>query len=148
MIYETIMSGAYHPTAQDVYEKLKRDMPSLSLGNVYRNIAILLEEGRIRGDDFGGGPVRYDAGPEAHYHFVCERCGLVCDFAMPVRREITETARRFTPHRIHGHTLRFHGICASCKAAESSGREEAPEGKPRDVSAAIYNKAKKPIKGD
>jgi Fur family transcriptional regulator, peroxide stress response regulator len=128
MIYETIMSGASHPTAQDVYETLKTDNPSLSLGNVYRNIAILLEEGRIRGNDFGGGTVRYDAGAEAHYHFICERCGDVVDFAMPVLADLTEAARRFTTHRIHGHTLRFHGHCASCAAAEA-----APGG-PKNIS--------------
>ena len=122
MIYETIMSGASHPTAQDVYEKLKGDIPSLSLGNVYRNIAILLQEGRIRGEDFGGGTVRYDAGAEAHYHFICKHCGDVDDFTMPVRTELTETARRFTSHRIHGHTLRFYGVCESCAAAEAAGR--------------------------
>jgi Fur family transcriptional regulator, peroxide stress response regulator len=123
MLYETILSGAAHPTAQDVYEHLKKDIPTLSLGNVYRNIAILLEEGRIRGEDFGGGTVRYDAGAEAHYHFVCKSCGNVGDFSMPVLTNLTETARRFTSHRIHGHTLRFHGVCASCTEAEAGPGE-------------------------
>jgi len=122
MIYETIMSGVSHPTAQDVYERLKRDIPSLSLGNVYRNISILLQEGCIRGEDFGGGTVRYDAGAEAHYHFICKRCNDVDDFAMPIWKDLTETARRFTSHRIHGHTLRFYGVCTSCAAAEATGR--------------------------
>ncbi|MCU0275811.1 MAG: transcriptional repressor [Acidobacteria bacterium] len=60
-IYETILSSKAHPSAQDVYARLKYEMPSLSLGNVYRNIAILLEEGRIQGGEFGSGIVRYDA---------------------------------------------------------------------------------------
>ena len=47
-IYELLRTRKDHPTAQDVYARLKYEMPSLSLGNVYRNIAILLEEGRIR----------------------------------------------------------------------------------------------------
>jgi Fur family peroxide stress response transcriptional regulator len=94
-------------------------MPSLSLGNVYRNIAILLEEGHIQGGEFGSGIARYDAVTASHYHFVCEGCGTVSDFAMPTRDEITAAARRFSPHRIAGHTIRFYGICADCVAGET-----------------------------
>jgi len=119
-IYDTIRSNKAHPTALEVYERLKREMPSLSLGNVYRNIAILLEEGRIQGGEFGSGIVRYDAVTGSHYHFVCERCGRVSDFAMPAQDEITATARRYSPHRIAGHTIRFFGVCAECAAGTKS----------------------------
>jgi Fur family peroxide stress response transcriptional regulator len=107
-----------HPSAQAIYDRLKPEMPSLSLGNVYRNIAILLEEGRLQSGEFGNGTVRYDAVVSGHYHFVCERCGGVSDFAMAARDEITEAARRLSPHRISGHTVRFYGICAGCLGAE------------------------------
>jgi len=118
-IYETIKLSRAHPTALDVYEKLKKEMPALSLGNVYRNIAILLEEGRLQGGEFGSGTVRYDAVTASHYHFVCERCGRVSDFVMPAQDEITATARRHSPHRIAGHTIRFFGVCADCAAGET-----------------------------
>ncbi len=118
-IYEVIMASKAHPTAQEVYERLKIKMPSLSLGNVYRNIAILLEEGLIQGGEFGSGTVRYDAVTAPHYHFVCERCGRVSDFAMPAQDEITATARRYSPHHIAGHTIRFYGVCADCAAGEA-----------------------------
>jgi Fur family peroxide stress response transcriptional regulator len=118
-IYETIRSSKTHPTAQEVYDRLKKEMPSLSLGNVYRNIAILLEEERIQGGEFGSGTVRYDAVTDAHYHFVCESCGRVSDFAMPPQHELTAEARRHSPHRVAGHTIRFFGVCADCAAAEA-----------------------------
>jgi Fur family transcriptional regulator, peroxide stress response regulator len=118
-IYEVLAASKAHPTAQDVYDRLKKEMPHLSLGNVYRNIAILLEEGRIQGGEFGSGMVRYDAVTGAHYHFVCERCGTVSDFAMPAQDDITAAARRFSEHRIAGHTIRFFGVCADCAAGET-----------------------------
>lgn len=119
-IYEEIKSSPAHPTAQAVYERLKAEMPSLSLGNVYRNIAILLEEGRLQAGEFGSGTVRYDADVEPHYHFVCERCGAVSDFAMPAHADLTEMARRQSRHHISGHTVRFYGICSGCLAAEKA----------------------------
>lgn len=117
-IYEAISASRSHPTAQEVYGALKRETPRLSLGNVYRNIAILLEEGRIQGGEFGSGTVRYDAVTSGHYHFVCESCGKVSDFAMPERHELTAAARRLSPHRVSGHTVRFYGVCAGCLAGE------------------------------
>lgn len=119
-IYELVRASKNHPTAQTIYDRLKLEMPNLSLGNVYRNIAILLEEGRLQGGEFGSGTVRYDAVTAAHYHFVCERCGAVSDFDMAAREEITDAARQLSPHRITGHTARFFGICADCLAAEES----------------------------
>lgn len=117
-IYEEIKSSPAHPTAQAVYERLKAEMPSLSLGNVYRNIAILLEEGRLQAGEFGSGTVRYDAVVEPHYHFFCERCGAVSDFPMPADAGITAAARRLSPHRISGHTVRFYGVCSGCLAGQ------------------------------
>jgi Fur family peroxide stress response transcriptional regulator len=119
-IFEWIAASKAHPTAQDVYDALKKERPSLSLGNVYRNIAILMEAGRIQGGEFGRGTVRYDAVTEGHYHFVCERCGTVSDFAMPVDTNITTAARRYSPHRIDGHTIRFFGVCADCAVQPAS----------------------------
>lgn len=118
-IYETIAASKAHPTAQDVYDKMKKEVPSLSLGNVYRNIAILLEEGRLQGGEFHGGVVRYDAVTGAHYHFVCERCRRVSDFAMPAQDGLTAAARRYSAHRIAGHTIRFFGVCDDCVAGET-----------------------------
>lgn len=122
-IFAWIAASTFHPTAQDVYAALKREMPFLSLGNVYRNIAILMEAGRIQGGEFGRGTVRYDAVTEGHYHFVCERCGTVSDFAMPTRDDITVAARRYSPHQIAGHTIRFFGVCAGC-AGEAKGKSK------------------------
>jgi Fur family peroxide stress response transcriptional regulator len=119
-IYEAILSSKSHPTAQEVYGALKAELPSLSLGNVYRNIAILLEEGRLQAGEFGSGTVRYDAVTAGHYHFVCERCGAVSDLDMPADEGITAAARRLSPHRVSGHTVRFYGTCAGCLGVEKA----------------------------
>lgn len=121
-IYEAICASKSHPTAQEVYGALKREMPRLSLGNLYRNITILLEEGRLQAGEFGSGTVRYDAVTAGHYHFVCERCGAVSDLDMPAVEAITEAARRLSPHRVNGHTVRFYGTCAACLASESKAK--------------------------
>ena len=113
-IFQIIAGSKGHPKALNIYEQLRKEMPSVSLGNVYRNIAILQEEGRIASRDVGDGIGRYDAIIGDHCHFVCKRCGAVSDFDMPLHGEITEEARRKSCHDIRGHTIQFHGVCRKC----------------------------------
>ncbi len=110
-IFELIKMSRSHPTAQWLYGALKKVAPSISLGTVYRNIHILVEEGKITGRAYGGGTEHYDAIRDVHYHFICSSCGAVSDFPMPVKEVITREAQKISTHSISGHTIQFHGIC-------------------------------------
>lgn len=114
MIFEFVRSTGAHPTAQEVYHALKRKIPSLSLGNTYRNLAVLVEEGRIEQRTFSDGVERYDAVTGLHYHFLCRNCGTVSDFAMPFQEHVVAAAQKYTGNTIDGHTIQFHGICHEC----------------------------------
>lgn len=113
-IYEFIRSRMDHPTARSVYEALKKEMPSISLGNVYRNINILVEEGRVTRREFNDGIEHYDAIPGLHYHFICDTCKTVTDFPMQPLDIIMKKARGVSRHSISGHTIQFHGTCDKC----------------------------------
>ncbi len=113
-IYEFIRSRMDHPTAQHVYDALKKEMPSISLGNVYRNINILVEEERLTRREFGDGMERYDAIPGSHYHFICDTCKTVVDFPMMSQDLINKKARGMTQNHISGHTILFYGMCDKC----------------------------------
>jgi Fur family peroxide stress response transcriptional regulator len=121
-IYELIKSSPEHPTAQLVYETLKKEIPSSSLGNVYRNISILVEQGQIQCRMFGDGIEHYDAITGTHYHFICEKCKTVTDFTMPVQEQITESARKISGHSITGHTIQFFGTCDKCVNKKNTKR--------------------------
>ncbi len=114
-IYEFIRSRMDHPAAHNVYEALKKETPSISLGNVYRNINILVEEGRITRREFGDGAEHYDAIPGLHYHFICDTCKTITDFPMQSQELITKKAREMSKHSISGHTIQFFGTCEKCR---------------------------------
>lgn len=114
-IFELIEKSTEHPTAQTVYKMLKKEIQPLSIGNVYRNIRILIEQGRIVSRDFGDGVEHFDAMTHVHYHFICERCKSVSDFTMPVDESITKSAQKLSRHTISGHTIQFYGVCEKCK---------------------------------
>ena len=64
-----------HPTAETVYANIRQEYPNISLGTVYRNLALLSELGEIQKISTGIGPDRFDGNPRPHYHFFCRKCG-------------------------------------------------------------------------
>ena len=79
MILDTIRSTNSHPSARQVYDTLKKDAPDLSLGTVYRNIALFKEEGLVLSVTTLDGEERIDGDTSPHAHFVCRECGSIYD---------------------------------------------------------------------
>ena len=123
-IFEVIKNSQNHPTAIDIYDDLRKENPSISLGNVYRNIKILVEERRIISRKFGDNIEHYDSIVKFHYHFICENCQEISDFNFPVQNKITRQAQGKTGHNITGHTINFYGLCEKCKKNKKGGKYE------------------------
>jgi Fur family peroxide stress response transcriptional regulator len=117
-ILDILKETEIHPTASWVYDRLKKEFQDLSLGTVYRNLNILIEQGLIRKIDFGSTFDRYDANISPHYHFICERCGSISDLEMPIFKDLNnkvEITTKFKPTR---HRIEFYGLCGRCERAE------------------------------
>lgn len=114
-ILELLRSTGSHPTATWLYDKLKNEFPNLSLGTVYRNLIILIEQGLINKIDFGSTFDRYDANIERHYHFICEKCDLITDISMPVMDELDKKVISNTGFKVKRHRIEFYGLCHNCK---------------------------------
>ncbi len=103
-----------HPTAIMIFEELRREIPSLSLGNVYRNLNILVAQGLIRELKMGSTYDRYDGTVSPHYHFICERCGEISDLDMSHDETLNNKVRALTNGQVNYHRLEFYGACAKC----------------------------------
>ncbi len=119
---EIMRSVDSHPTADWLYLKLKHEFPRLSLGTIYRNLAILTDQVFVRKIHLGTKFDRFEARIDFHYHLVCEKCGNIKDFEMPVDKDLNEEAGRLTDFNIQHHRIEFFGICARC-AEKGSGRK-------------------------
>lgn len=113
-ILEILRSTKSHPTADWIYEKLKPEIPALSLGTVYRNLNILLEQGEILRLDFGHTFDRFDGDTSRHYHFMCEKCGEVSDLELPPLNTLDKKVFNLCGHKIKYHKIVFYGICKNC----------------------------------
>jgi Fe2+ or Zn2+ uptake regulation protein len=68
-----------HPTACQLYDSVKKDLPKISLGTVYRNLKLLCRAGLIREIPVKGEPSHFDADIDRHYHLRCLKCGKISD---------------------------------------------------------------------
>jgi len=107
-------SGPEHPTAERIYDRVRRVLPSISLGTVYRNLQRLVQEGKIGAAQLGARSLHYDPTPTAHDHFVCRTCGRVEDLMVDTPEPLHEPARR-AGHDVTSHTLVLYGQCRSCR---------------------------------
>ena len=114
-ILELLQSTGRHPTADWLYQQLKEEFPNLSLGTVYRNLTILLEQELIRKIDFGSTFDRFDANIGPHYHFICKRCGSIIDLELPIDESLNERVNRATPFAVENHRIEFFGLCDRCR---------------------------------
>lgn len=103
-----------HPTAETVYANIRQEYPNISLGTVYRNLALLSELGEIQKISTGIGPDRFDGNPRSHYHFFCRKCGSVLDLKMENIDHINTIAGASFDGTIEGHITHFYGLCPEC----------------------------------
>lgn len=113
-IYELLLNTGIHPTASWIYDQVKKEFPDLSMGTVYRNLNILIEQGLVRKIDFGSTFDRYDANTAPHYHFICERCGSITDLAIPRDNSLHQRVESDTNLKVKRHRIEFFGLCEKC----------------------------------
>jgi Fe2+ or Zn2+ uptake regulation protein len=114
-IVRVLNGSKSHPTADWVYEQVRKEIPSISLGTVYRNLKMMKEQGEILELGTAGGLGRFDGNSQNHYHFRCDRCGRVYDIDEPIDRTIDQRVAETTGFKISHHRLEFRGLCNDCR---------------------------------
>lgn len=122
-----------HPTADEVYETVRKRMPRISLGTVYRNLEVLSRWGLARKLDLAGGRRRFDGSTVDHYHVRCVHCGEVADIPVGPLRNLEDSARSNTDFEILGHRLTFLGFCPRCKGDASRALSPPQQQEPQDL---------------
>jgi len=107
---------AVHPSADEIYEIVREQLPRISMGTVYRNLEILCELGEIQKLEFGGTLKRFDGNPEPHYHIRCTLCDRVDNIHLGPVKNIEAEIADSTEYKILGHRLEFIGLCPECDA--------------------------------
>ncbi len=114
VILDELRKDKSHPSADELYETVRKYMPRISLGTVYRNLEILSELGEIQKLEMGGTLKRFDGNPKKHYHIRCMNCGRIDDAPIAMMEHIENEIDGMTDYKIFGHRLEFIGLCPDC----------------------------------
>jgi len=124
VVLEALKKTTAHPTADELYEEVRKKMPRVSLGTVYRNLEILSTCGEIIKLDLGEGKKRFDARMDPHHHFRCTQCGRVYDLPFIPVEGIMQKAARMSHFKVTGVQIGFEGVCDACLENEKKNTKE------------------------
>jgi Fur family ferric uptake transcriptional regulator len=114
MILEELRKENIHPTADQLYELVRKRLPRVSLGTIYRNLEILTSLGEIQTLEISGSQKRYDGIAQQHYHIRCVYCDRVDDAPIAPLNRLEDELYGATVYTIMGHRLEFLGLCPAC----------------------------------
>jgi Fur family peroxide stress response transcriptional regulator len=105
-----------HPDAYWVYEEVRRRIPNVSLGTVYRSLKVLGELNLVRELTYGDRHSRYDGNTSRHGHVTCIRCHRIVDVSLPQNGDLNRRAEAESGFTIESVRIEFEGICPECAA--------------------------------
>jgi Fe2+ or Zn2+ uptake regulation protein len=117
-VLAVLRASRSHPTAQEVYDEVRRARPKIGLATVYRILRQLAEQGVIKMWGYGSESARYDACTHRHDHAFCTECGALMDVPVEIDlpREVLERAASATGIEMGSHEVRIYGRCSACQA--------------------------------
>ncbi|MEJ2656677.1 MAG: transcriptional repressor [Desulfobacterales bacterium] len=119
IILEELQKQKTHPSADEIYQMVRRRIPRISLGTVYRNLEVLVNMGEIQKLELSGALKRYDWDTNKHYHIRCVRCDRVDDAPIAPLNQLENELYGATVFEIIGHNLEFTGLCPECSKKEA-----------------------------
>jgi len=117
-ILRVVMNTMSHPGADWVYDQVRKEIPKISMGTVYRNLKLLAQDGQINELEIPGSLSRFDGNKHNHYHFRCEKCGCLFDLDEVVDRTMEVDVAQKTGFKVKKHYLEFIGLCLDCQKTD------------------------------
>lgn len=114
LVLDAVYKLKRHATADEIYEELVKEHPSISRGTVYRNLQKLCENGDIRKCEIPDSADRFDHRLSAHYHVICVKCERVFDVDMDYIADLEKSVKDARGFEFTGHDIVFKGVCPEC----------------------------------
>jgi Fe2+ or Zn2+ uptake regulation protein len=114
-VLQVIQQADKHLSAQEVYDRVRQQLPGIAYGTVYNALSYLMEAGLIQVVNVGNGPALYDRNLNRHDHLVCRHCGKVLDYAFGDLEQAKDQVAKATGFRIERAQALFVGLCPDCQ---------------------------------
>lgn len=118
-IVQTLADDPTHPTAQELFDRLRAAMPTMSFATVYNTLAALTSAGLVGSLSLAPGAARFDPNRVQHDHAVCDGCGLVRDVMRqgPKAPGGAERQAGISGFFVHAVEHIYRGLCATCASS-------------------------------
>lgn len=116
VILDVLKKTDTHPSADVIYDSVRRVIPDVSLGTVYRNLEKLSSTGMILKLDTGTGQKRYDGNTHLHYHMLCWVCSRVIDTPMHTNIKVEYEENNLDGFQVEDYVFILRGVCLSCRS--------------------------------
>ncbi|HRU06557.1 MAG TPA: Fur family transcriptional regulator [Candidatus Brocadiia bacterium] len=113
-IYRELAASKEHLDAEEVYRRVRKRLPNVSLDTVYRTLNRLEEEGVIGRMEGPGGVMRFDPDTERHHHWMCVRCGAIKDFTCDESQAPRPPKEVLAWGKLLSWQMLARGVCAGC----------------------------------
>jgi Fe2+ or Zn2+ uptake regulation protein len=115
IIFDELSKIKTHPDASSLFRIVRRRLPNISLGTVYRNLNLLRGEGKVVELTCAKYSCHYDADTKNHYHFFCIDCDNIFDLDEPLLRDLESKVSSRSGMAVKYHRIDFYGYCRNCK---------------------------------
>jgi Fur family peroxide stress response transcriptional regulator len=119
-VYKELMKSKKHPTADEMFQTVKKEFPNISYDTVNRTLLTFTEIGLVDVVSTKGGPRRFDPVMDNHHHFHCVNCGKIIDFYseqysdLQIPKNIQDDFTVFTKRVV------LNGLCKQCRKKRDS----------------------------
>jgi Fur family transcriptional regulator, peroxide stress response regulator len=117
VLYEVMKTMYGHPSPEEVYARVKKKVPSISLATVYKNIHLFVESGVFREVSMHHGSLRVEMNDEAHHHMVCSKCKAMTDIGEKELGLVSKRTKLPGGFLVERYAVDVIGTCAKCQQA-------------------------------
>jgi len=120
VLYEVMRTMPGHPSPEEVYARVKKRIPAISLATVYKNIHLFVERGVLKEVSMHHGSLRVELNSHLHHHMVCSHCKSITDIEEEDLGVLPAPERLPGGFRAERYAIDVIGICAACQKSQRS----------------------------
>ncbi|MFQ5951739.1 MAG: Fur family transcriptional regulator [Candidatus Geothermarchaeales archaeon] len=125
-VLRVLVGNKSHPSADQIYQEVRREHPMISLATVYKTLELLKELGEVMELGFSNKSTRYDSQVRPHLNLVCLQCGFIEDVYDTSLKSLTDVVENTSNFRVHSGRFEFYGLCNTCRSEPVAVAAGAP----------------------
>ena len=120
VLYEVMQTMRGHPSPEEVYARVKKRIPAISLATVYKNIHLFVHKGVLKEVSMHHGSLRVELNSHHHHHMICSHCRAITDIKEKDLGVLPALQRLPGGFQVQRYDIDVIGFCAACQKAKRS----------------------------